>query len=158
MSTEQKVRKLRNRVRLLHEMRGAIQATRRKEGKSHAQLTERQKQEIGSRTGFKCHCCGKRLNIAMHKRQYDHIKAKSIGGHDGVKNYLLSCDRCNMLRKAKLAEEIQLLLALGELARRAILDGTILGNQIAEAAVERDAVKSWLKKPLPRLRAHDYDD
>ncbi|MHB9065995.1 MAG: HNH endonuclease [Pirellulaceae bacterium] len=139
-------------------MRGERQAANRQSRESRKQLTDRQKSEIGGRTGFKCHCCGKRLNHANHKRQYDHIKAWSTGGRNGVENYLLSCDTCNMLRKAKLAEEIQLLMALGELARRAILEDTELGDHIARVAVRRDAIKSWLRKPLPRFRAIDGVD
>ena len=150
MTDDRAVRKLKNRITLLHEKRGAMQAAVREQGKKTTRLTEKQKEEIARQTGYKCHCCGKRLIGENHKRQFDHVRAKSTGGHESMRNFLMACDICNMGRKAKLPEEIHLLLALGEFARRAILNGTALGDAIAQAAVKRDAIKSWLKRPIPR--------
>ncbi len=143
------VRKLRSRIDRLHKLRGKMQVATKEKGDTHKSLTANQKEEVARKTGYKCHICGKRLISANHRRQYDHIRAKSTGGHDGMRNYLLACHICNKLRGAKLSEEVQLLLALGELARRAILEKTELGDVIAETAVKRHAIKGWLERSFP---------
>ncbi len=150
MTTEQQARKLKTRVSNLAKKRGQLQKAVNAESKARKRLNERQKRGVGKKTSFKCHCCGKRLNNPNLKRHYDHIRAKSTGGSDGVWNFLLSCETCNWGRKAKLPEEIHLLLALGEMARSEIERDTELGATIAQAAVRRPAIKTWLSKPASR--------
>jgi 5-methylcytosine-specific restriction endonuclease McrA len=91
-------------------------------------LTARNREAILQKTGSRCHICGGMVGDKWHA---DHVLAHSAGGQSKIDNYLPSHPLCNNYRWNYLAEEFQLILKIGVLARAEIEHGTSLGEQIA---------------------------
>jgi 5-methylcytosine-specific restriction endonuclease McrA len=58
------------------------------------------RQRLAARDGWKCHWCPKELNGST--ATIDHLKNRSEGGSDKLKNLVLACYGCNTERNNRL--------------------------------------------------------
>jgi 5-methylcytosine-specific restriction endonuclease McrA len=127
-------------------------AALRKSGKTKTKrqyrLTKQERQIIHSKTGGKCHVCGR--EVLIDKFEADHVKSHSSGGTSITDNFLPACRTCNNYRWHYLPQEFQWILKLGVWARTEIEKESVLGKSIANTFIMREIIREGRRKN-PRI-------
>lgn len=79
------------------------------------------KSYIYERDGRRCHFCTKRLEF--HQASLDHYLPKSKGGTNDIFNLILSCKKCNKLKKSSIPTDFEQVMI--ELFKIGVRDGVI---------------------------------
>lgn len=129
-----------------------VRKSNKRKSKRKYRITKYDRQRIFSKTGGKCHICGR--DIQLSNFEADHLHAHVMGGDSSLENFLPSCSTCNNYKWHYLPDEIQWILKIGIWTRTQIIKDTDLSKQIAKTFVaneinryKRREVSSKLKKP-----------
>ncbi|MBM7581690.1 hypothetical protein JOD02_000527 [Caldicoprobacter guelmensis] len=79
------------------------------------------KSYIYERDGHRCHFCAKRLEF--HQASLDHYLPKSKGGTSDIFNLILSCKKCNKLKKSSIPADFEEVMI--QLFKIGVRDGVI---------------------------------
>jgi hypothetical protein len=108
-------------------------------------FSERQLDEVFSRTKGHCHFCGDPLVFDSYGKpdhvegawELDHVIQKGKGGSNDAANCLAACVKCNRLRWHRTGQEVRDLLFYGLMARDEIKKGTQVGKTMEELKEKR---------------------
>ena len=126
----------------------ALQKIGKTKTKRQYRLTKQERQIIHSKTGGKCHVCGR--EVLIDKFDADHVKSHSSGGTSITDNFLPACRTCNNYRWHYLPQEFQWILKLGVWARTEIEKESVLGKSIANTFIMREIIREGRRKN-PRI-------
>lgn len=96
------------------------------------------KSYIYERDGRRCHFCDKRLRF--HQASLDHYLPRSKGGTSDIFNLVLSCKKCNKLKKSSIPDDFEQVMI--ELFKTGVRDGMI---RISSAQFPGDEIRSMVE-------------
>ncbi|MFO7295374.1 MAG: HNH endonuclease [Clostridia bacterium] len=79
------------------------------------------KSYIYERDGRRCHFCDKRLQF--HQASLDHYLPRSKGGTNDIFNLILSCKKCNKLKKSSIPNDFEQVMI--QLFKAGVRDGVV---------------------------------
>jgi hypothetical protein len=131
-------------VSRLRRKRRKLVARNKEHALKRSTLAPLQRGRVLAKSGGLCHICGGEIVDRWHA---DHVMAHSAGGRHAEDNYLPAHPQCNVLRWHYTAEEFQIIVKLGVMARSLIERGGDLGLWLAETFLSKERSRSRTDRP-----------